>query len=142
MVLVFYRGNWCPYCNVQLRAYQQALSSFQAYGATLVAISPQTSELTTLTAEEKDLAYPVLSDVGNTVARQYGLAYSVGEVVYSTLKGVGINLEEYNDDTSGELPLTATFIIGRNGVIVWAETDADFKRRPDPATILPALAAL
>ncbi|SMB95851.1 AhpC/Tsa family protein, selenocysteine-containing [Hymenobacter roseosalivarius DSM 11622] len=84
----------------------------------------------------------MLSDVGNEVARQYGLAYSIGEAVYTTLKGVGINLEEYNNDDSGELPLTATFVISSEGVIVWAETDADFKRRPDPTTIFPALAAL
>lgn len=142
VVLVFYRGNWCPYCNVQLRVYNQALPRFQAHGATLVAVSPQTPELTQLTAEEKELHFPVLSDVGNAVARQYGLAYQVGGAVYDTLHGVGIDLAAHNGDASGELPLTGTFVIARDGHIAWATVEADFKQRPDPALIVEALAKL
>ncbi|GAC1376434.1 MAG: peroxiredoxin-like family protein [Hymenobacter sp.] len=142
VVLVFYRGNWCPYCSVQLRAYEQALTQFQAYGATLVAVSPQTPDLTRLTAEEKDLHFPVLSDAGNGVARQYGLAYQVGGAVYNTLHSVGIDLAAFNGDTSGELPLTGTFVIAQDGRIAWATTEASFKQRPDPALILAALAQL
>lgn len=139
VVLTFYRGNWCPYCNVQLRAYQTALPDFGRYGATLVAISPQTPDNTRLTADEKELQFPVLSDAGNIVARQYGLAYAVGDAVYGTLKGVGIDLETYNGDASGELPLTGTFVIGTDGVVAWAQTDPNFKHRADPAAILDAL---
>lgn len=142
VVLVFYRGNWCPYCSVQLRAYNQALSQFQAYGATLVAVSPQTPDLTRLTAEEKELRYPVLSDAGNAVARQYGLAYRVGDAVYNTLHSVGINLAAFNGDDTGELPLTGTFVIAQSGTIAWAHTEANFKQRPDPALIVAALAQL
>lgn len=142
VVLVFYRGNWCPYCNLQLRAYDQALAQFQAYGANLVAVSPQTPDLTRLTAEEKDLHFPVLSDAGNAVARQYGLAYQIGGAVYNTLHGVGIDLAAFNGDTSGELPLTGTFVIAQDGHIAWATTEASFKQRPDPALILAALAQL
>ncbi|MBD2770110.1 AhpC/TSA family protein [Hymenobacter sp. BT664] len=142
VVLVFYRGNWCPYCNVQLRAYNQFLEEFRAHGATLVAISPQTPDLTRLTAEEKDLQFPVLSDTGNAVARQYGLAYQVGEAVYQTLHGVGIDLAAFNGDASGELPLTGTFVIARDGHVAWAATEANFKQRPDPALVLAALAQL
>ena len=140
--LVFYRGNWCPYCNVQLRAYNQVLADFKAFGATLVAISPQTPDFTSLTAEEKELRFPVLSDLGNTVARQYGLAYPVGDAVYHTLHGVGIDLAAFNGDDSGELPLTGTFVIARDGRIAWAAVGADFKQRPDPAALLDALAKL
>jgi len=142
VVLVFYRGNWCPYCNLQLRAYDQALAQFQAHGATLVAVSPQTPDLTRLTAEEKGLHFPVLSDAGNAVARQYGLAYQIGGAVYNTLHGVGIDLAAFNGDNSGELPLTGTFVIAQDGRIAWATTEASFKRRPDPALILAALAQL
>jgi peroxiredoxin len=142
VVLVFYRGNWCPYCNVQLRAYNQALAHFTANNATLVAISPQTLDLTSLTAEEKNLQFPVLSDAGNTVAKQYGLAYQVGDAVYHTLHGVGIDLAVFNGDDSGELPLTGTFIIAQDGSIAWAATEANFKERPDPAVLLDALARL
>lgn len=142
VVLIFYRGNWCPYCNVQLKAYQRALPDFEQYGATLVAISPQTPDLTTLTAEEKELSFPVLSDIGNTVARQYGLVYAVGGAVYETLKGVGIDLEAFDGDASGELPLTGTFVIGQDGRITWSVTDPDFKHRPDPTAIVNALSKL
>ena len=142
VVLVFYRGNWCPYCNVQLRAYNQTLASFKAFNATLVAVSPQTPDLTNLTAEEKELRFPVLSDLGNTVAKQFGLAYQVGDAVYHTLHGVGIDLATFNGDDSGELPLTGTFVIAQNGTIAWAATEANFKQRPDPAVLLEALAQL
>jgi peroxiredoxin len=142
VVLTFYRGNWCPYCSVQLRAYQQVLPELARYGATLVAISPQTPELSSLTASEKELTFPVLSDVGNAVARHYGLAYGVGPEVGSALRGVGIDLTTFNGTTADELPLTATFLIGTDGIIAWAEVDANFKQRPDPTAILAALAQL
>ena len=142
VVLVFYRGNWCPYCNVQLRAYQQLLPELAQHGATLVAVSPQTPDLTSLTASEKELTFPVLSDVGNVVARQYGLAYAVGTAVANTLRSVGIDLGAHNGTTDDELPLTATFIIGTDGVISWSWVEANFKHRADPADILAALAQL
>ena len=140
VVLVFYRGNWCPYCSVQLRAYEQASADFKAYGATLVAVSPQTPDQTEQTAADKNLHFPVLSDTGNVVARQYGLAYQVGGAVYNTLQSVGIDLAAFNGDSSGELPLTGTFVIAQDGRIAWASTEANFKERPDPALIVAALA--
>ena len=142
VVLVFYRGNWCPYCHVQLRAYQQALPELARYDATLVAVSPQTPDYTSLTASEKALTFPVLSDAGNVVARQYGLAYGVGPAVANALRGVGIDLAAFNGTAADELPLTATFVIGTDGVIAWAEVEANFKQRPDPAALVAALAQL
>jgi peroxiredoxin len=142
VVLAFYRGNWCPYCNVQLRAYQQALPELALRGATLVAISPQTPELSSLTASEKELAFPVLSDVGNVVARQYGLAYGVGPEVAYTLRSVGIDLAAFNGTADDELPLTATFVINTDGVIGWRWVEANFKHRADPADIIQALEQL
>jgi peroxiredoxin len=142
VVLVFYRGNWCPYCNVQLRAYQQLLPELAQHGATLVAVSPQTPELTSLTASEKELSFPVLSDVGNVVARQYGLTYAVGAEVADTLRSVGIDLGAHNGTADDELPLTATFVIGTDGLINWSWVEANFKHRADPAEILAALAQL
>ena len=142
VVLVFYRGKWCPYCNVQLRAYQQLLPELVQRGATLVAVSPQTPDFTSLTASEKELSFPVLSDVGNVVARQYGLAYKVGAEVADTLRGVGIDLSAHNGTADDELPLTATFIIGTDGRIKWSWVEANFKHRADPTEILAALASL
>ncbi|MDP9315533.1 MAG: AhpC/TSA family protein [Chloroflexota bacterium] len=142
VVLVFYRGEWCPYCNLQLRSYQQALPTFKAYNATLLAISPQTPDNSLTTLEQKNLAFPVLSDAGNTVARQYRLAYQVDRGVLETLRGLGIDLSVYNGDEAGELPLTGTFVIDQNSVIRWAAVEADFRRRPDPSEIVAALAAI
>ncbi|RZL12889.1 MAG: AhpC/TSA family protein [Hymenobacter sp.] len=142
VVVVFYRGNWCPYCNVQLRAYQQLLPELAQHGAALVAISPQTPDFTSLTASDKALTFPVLSDVGNVVARQYGLAYEVGVEVADTLRSVGIDLGAHNGTADDELPLTATFVIGTDGFIKWSWGEANFKHRADPTEILAALAQL
>jgi peroxiredoxin len=142
VVLVFYRGGWCPYCNVQLRTYQRILPELTKCGTTLVAISPQTPDFTAYTAKEKALTFPVLSDVGNKVARQYGLAYGVGLQVADTLRGLGIDLSAYNGTSDDELPLTATFLVGSDSVIAWSEVEANFKRRADPADLLAALAQL
>ena len=107
-----------------------------------MAVSPQTPDLTAFTAEEKELGFSVLSDVGNAVARQYGLAYFVGDAVYRALHGVGIDLAAYNGDDRGELPLTAAFVIAQDGTVAWAAVEADFKQRPDPTLLLAALAQL
>ncbi|NML65945.1 AhpC/TSA family protein [Hymenobacter sp. RP-2-7] len=139
VVLTFYRGNWCPYCNVQLRAYQLLLPELARLGATLVAVSPQTPDYTSLTASEKALTFPVLSDVGNHVARQYGLAFGVGPEVATTLRALGIDLAEFNGTTADELPLTATFVIAPDGTIAWQWVDASFKHRAEPAEILAAV---
>jgi len=142
VVLVFYRGSWCPYCSVQLRAYEQILPELARRGATLVAVSPQTSDHTALTVSEKSLSFPVLSDVGNAVARQYGLAYEVGADVAGTLRGVGIDLAAYNGTEADELPLTGTFVIAPDGRVAWADVAANFKHRPDPEVVLTVLATL
>lgn len=142
VVLFFYRGNWCPYCNVQLRAYQRLLPELARCGAALVAVSPQTPDFTSFTAKEKALTFPVLSDVGNAVARQYSLAYEVGMQVADTLRSVGIDLSAYNGTSDNELPFTATFVIGTDGLIAWSWVEANFKHRADPADVLAALAHL
>lgn len=139
VVLTFYRGNWCPYCNVQLRAYQQLLPQLRQLGATLVAVSPQTPDFTGLTASEKNLTFPVLSDVGNHVARQYGLAFGVGSEVAATLRSLGIDLAEFNGTAADELPLTATFVVAPDGRVVWQWVEANFKHRAEPSEILQAV---
>ncbi len=142
VILVFYRGEWCPYCNLQLRSYQQALPTFKAYNATLIAISPQTPDNSLATREQKNLEFPVLSDTGNSVARQYGLTYQVDPRVIDTLGGLGIDLSAYNGDQAGELPLTSTFVVDKDRVIRWAVVEADFRRRPDPSEVVAALDTL
>src|SRR6266576_5180021 len=108
VVLTFYRGAWCPYCHLALRAYQQALPQLQAGGATLVAISPQTPHHSRAMAEKLKLTFALLSDMGNQVARQFGLVFTIDEAVRAAHKQVCANLPAFNGDNSWELPMAGT----------------------------------
>lgn len=138
VVLTFYRGDWCPVCNLTLRGYQAALPLMMAQNATLIAISPQNIDNTLLTVQNKELSFPVLSDVGNVVARQYRLVWSIPEDQRST----STPLPQFNGDDSWELPVTGTFVIAQDGMIVLAAVDADWTRRLEPQTIIDTLRQL
>lgn len=142
VVLAFYRGGWCPYCSTELRALQARLDDFTTLGATLVAISPQTPDNSLSTAEKMDLAFLVLSDVGNTVARSYGLVFSLPEDLREVYSGFGLDLPAANGDDSFELPLPATFVLDSNGVVAWRFVDVDYTKRAETDDVLAALAAL
>jgi peroxiredoxin len=142
VVLAFYRGGWCPYCSTELRALQIRLGDFAKAGATLVAVSPQTPDNSLSTAEKLELTFPVLSDVGNTVARSYGLVYSLPEDLREVYTGFGLDLSAANGDRTLELPLPATFVIGTDGVVVWRFADADYTKRAEPDDVVAALATL
>ncbi|MEV4052619.1 peroxiredoxin-like family protein [Amycolatopsis sp. NPDC049688] len=132
-VLVFYRGQWCPYCNLTLRTYQQELlPELEKRGATLAAISPQKPD-----GPAPDLAFPVLSDVGSTVGRSLGLSYPVSDVVREAMKTLGTDLEEVNG--SWELVHPAVVVVGRDRVIRYIDVHPDFVTRTEPADILKAL---
>lgn len=139
VALVFYRGEWCPYCNLTLRAYQAVLPQIKQLGATLVAISPQTPDNSLTTVEKKGLTFPVLSDAGNRVARQYGLVFAIGEAARPTYAAIGADLPAFNGDASWELPMPGVFIVARDGTVGLAAVEADFTRRPEPDAILGAL---
>jgi len=136
VVLTFYRGGWCPYCNIQLRAYQENLEAIQALGANLVAISPELPDNTLTTAEKNELAFAVLSDPGNEVADAFGLRYEIDPVLAERFAPM---LESTNGDASHTLPLTATYVIDQEGVIRYASVTADYKERAEPAEVLAAL---
>jgi peroxiredoxin len=138
VVLTFYRGAWCPYCNLQLRAYQAILPRIRELGASLLAVSPQTPDTSLSTAEQKGLTFPVLSDAGNGVARRYGLVYAVSE----TLRAAGAKLPAYNGDETWELPMPGTFVIAPDGTVRLAFVDADWTRRLEPAAILDTVRQL
>jgi peroxiredoxin len=139
VVLVFYRGAWCPYCNLQLSVFQGALADILNTGATLVAVSPQTPDQSLTLAERHALEYAVLSDVGNVVAARYGLVYRVAEPVTETLGDLGVNLSDYNGDESNTLPAATTFVIGQDGVIRFAAVAGDYRWRVGPEEVLAAL---
>ena len=142
VVLTFYRGEWCPFCNLQLRALQEILPKFQEFKATLLAISPQTPENTEVSRNAKALTYPVLSDFGNTVAKQYGLVYKVDRGSYEAHTSIGIDYNHFYGDDSHELPLTATIIISKEGTVQNVFVTTNFKQRAEPADVVAALAAL
>ncbi|GCE15909.1 peroxiredoxin-like family protein [Tengunoibacter tsumagoiensis] len=142
VVVTFYRGEWCPYCNLQLHAYQQILPQITAAGATLVAISPQNADHSLSLAEKHALTFHVLSDAGNRIAHQYGIVFSLDEQLRSLFTQIGSDLPSFNGDTSWEIPMPATFIIAQDGTITFAHVDADFTRRLEPARLLAELAAL
>jgi len=139
VVLVFYRGAWCPYCNLQLAAFQSALPDIRAAGATLVAVSPQTPDQSLSFAERKALAFPVLSDAGNAVAREYGLVFTQSEPSTATSRELGIELADFNGDDSNTLPAPSTFVIGADGVVRFAAVSGDYRWRVGPQEVLAAL---
>jgi peroxiredoxin/YHS domain-containing protein len=141
VVLTWYRGGWCPYCNLQLRAYQHALPKFTAAGARLVALSPELPDNSLTTKEKEGLQFAVLSDKGNAVARQYGVAYRLPDELIAAFKG-RLDLPRLNGDDSWELPLAATYLIGQDGTIAYAFIDADYRKRAEPAALLEALEKL
>jgi peroxiredoxin len=142
IVLTFYRGGWCPYCNIQLRAYQTALPQIAALGARLVAISPQLPEQSLSTAQADELTFEVLSDVGNDAARRFGLVYALPEELRAALRSNNKALPGINGDESWELPVPATYVIAQDGRIVLAYIEVDYRKRLGPEAILDALRSL
>ena len=142
VIMTFYRGQWCPYCHLALRAYQQALPHMQARRASLVAISPQTPDHSLSTVEKKKLTFTVLSDVGNHVAREYGLVFTIDEAVRPACQQVGANLPAFNGDDSWELPMAGTFLIDQSGIVRLAFVNPDYTRRLDPSVIVARLKEL
>jgi peroxiredoxin len=139
VIVTFYRGGWCPYCNLQLKAFQRILPDIKAAGASLVAISPEKPDDTLSTAEKNALAFEVLSDVGQKVGRAFGLVYQFSDELKSAYQGFGIDIPAKNAADEWALPLSATYVIGRDGIIIYAYTDADYRDRADPMDVLAIL---
>lgn len=139
VVLTFYRGGWCPYCNLELQAYQNKLDEINAKGALLVAISPETPDNSLSTKEKNNLNFEVLSDTNNTFAKQLGLVFTLPESLQKLYKQFGINLDNNQQNTNQELPIAATYIIEKNGVISYAFLEEDYKLRADPNTVISSL---
>jgi peroxiredoxin len=141
VVAVFYRGAWCPYCNLQLAAFQGALDELTAAGAQLVAISPQTPDASLTHAERDGLRFHVLSDVENRVARDYGLVFTQPDTSTAVSREVGLELADYNGDDSHELPAASTFVILADGTVGFASISGDYRWRVGPEEVLAALTA-
>lgn len=142
VVISFFRGMWCPYCSLELQALQQALPAIRASDATLLAISPQTPVQTYATAQKFNLGFDVLSDLGNRVAATFGLVLSLPEMLRPIYTNFGFDLPSHNGDESYELPMAATYVLDRNGLIRLAFTDTDYTKRLEPAEIIACLQSL
>jgi peroxiredoxin len=142
VVLSFYRGGWCPYCNLELRALQQVLPEITRLGAKLVAVSPQTPDETLSTTEKNALSFSVLSDIGSTAAKSFGIAYDLAEELRPLYARSGHALPEKNGDGSWLLPIPATYVIDTDGTVALAFVDVDYRNRLEPAEILAALQTL
>jgi peroxiredoxin len=141
VVVTWYRGGWCPYCNIALRGFQKSWPELRAAGATLVAVSPETPDNSLSTAEKNHLDFEVLSDRANKVAHAYGVAYKIPKVIAVQFKG-RLDLAKHNGDDSSTLPLGATYVVDREGIIRYAFVDADYRKRAEPSTVLAAVRGL
>jgi peroxiredoxin len=142
LVVTFYRGVWCPYCNMDLQAIEEAANDMRALGAALVAISPQTAPSRRKSERENALSFPILSDHGNALANEFGLRFRLPDDLIQVYKGFGNDLAIGNGENSWTLPMPARYVIRPDGVIAYAEVNADYTRRPDPSELLPVLRRL
>jgi peroxiredoxin len=139
LVVSFHRGVWCPYCNMELQALQEALPLFRELGANLVAISPQNPINSRKSVRTNALGFPILSDPGNATAAAFGLRFALPDYLIELYKRLKNDLPAFNGDTSWTLPMPGRFVIGQDSVIRYAEVNPDYTQRPEPADILPVL---
>jgi peroxiredoxin len=139
VVLIFYRGLWCPYCNLQLRTFQAHLDQILALGAQLVAVSPQTPDRSLSMADKNDLGFLVLSDAGANVIDRYGLKYEVDAETRALFEAVGNDVGSYNGPGSWVLPAGATIVIGVDGAVRYAHVRGNWTERAQPADVLAVL---
>jgi peroxiredoxin len=139
LVIDFFRGRWCPYCVTELEAWRGLYPQLRELGALLVAISPQTVRQNDFMAGQHSLPFPLLSDAGCEVAEKFGLVYHVPEYHQHYYRSILVNVPFVNGDETWRLPLPATYVVDRDGTIVFAEAYADFRVRPEPTEILDVL---
>ena len=139
LVISFYRGVWCPYCNMELQALEAALPQYLELGASLVAISPQVQANSRKSVRQNHLTFPILSDARSQVAEAFGLRFKLPDYLIDLYKGFGNDLPAFNDDPSWVLPMPGRFVIGQDGLIKYAEVNPDYTQRPEPTDLLPAL---
>jgi len=139
LVVSFYRGAWCPYCNLELQALEAAHPEIEARGASLLAISPQTAPNSRKSQRNNKLSFPILSDVKSQAADAFGIRFALPDYLVELYKSFKNDLPNFNDDPSWVLPMPARYVIGRDGVIAYAEVNPDYTQRPDPSELLPVL---
>jgi peroxiredoxin len=142
LVLCFIRGRWCPFCVAQMETMNLVLPEIEQAGATLAAISPQTAQQSFFMRDQHKLRFPLLSDAGNKVAREFGLTFRVPDEQRAIYQRAFVNLPFVNGDDSWELPIPATYVIDRDGNVLFASANEDYTERPEPAEIVRFLQTL
>ena len=142
VILTFYRGGWCPYCNLQLRAYQEKLDEFKRAGGKLIAISPESKESASETSQKNKTVFPILNDNMNKISKKYGLVFKLNDELKEIYLSVGLDLEKNQGNNSWELPIPATYVIDTNGKIVYSFLNVDYVQRAEPADIIETLKKL
>ena len=143
VVISFYRGGWCPFCNLELRGLQRVLPEIVQMGASLVAISPQLPDNSLSTQEKNQLTFPVLSDVGNIEAKRFGIVFTLPTALVDANRAIGRELVEINGESgAAQLPMPATFVLDKSGVIRLAFVEEDWSKRLDPDIVLDTLRGL
>ncbi len=142
LVVVFYRGAWCPFCNLYLKKLQENISQIKAQGANLVAISVENPDRSTAVATKNKIDFTVLSDPKFEVARKFGIVYELPSDTSELYKSKGLDLATYNSTEKAELPLSATYIVNKKGEIVYAFLESDYKKRAEPSVIIETLSKM
>jgi len=138
LVISFYRGAWCPYCNLELLAYKEILPEIKALGANFVAISPELPDHSMTLVEKHGLEFEVLTDVDNAYARELGLVFRVDDDLVEVYKKIGIDMEASQGNANNEIPLPATFVIDQDGTVILANVDTDYTKRLEPSETVKA----
>jgi Peroxiredoxin len=138
LVIKFFRGRWCPYCMTELEAWRDLYGQLRERDALMVAISPQIERQSDFMCGQHGIPFPVLTDPGNVVAEKFGLVYTVPEYLRSYYRSILVNIPFMNGDTSWQLPIPATYVVGKDHRVVFAEAYADFRVRPEPEEAMHA----
>ena len=139
VVLVFYRGAWCPFCNMHLHVLQQSLPEFKKYGAQLITITPQTPDKSVEQFKQKGYPFEVLSDLDNKVMKAYSLYFELPPDLVAVYKKHGLDIEAFNGKGRNVLPVPGSFVIDTDGIVQAMHADTDYKQRMEPSAIIEAL---
>lgn len=142
VVVLFYRGGWCPYCNMELKAYQDNLDTLSELGASLMAITPESPDNSMTTKEKNEISFDVLSDVNLEVSDKFGLTFTLPAPLAEVYGNFGINLPEVNGDEAWRLPIPAAYVIAQDGTVLLSHVDVNYTVRLDPLDVIAALQKL
>ncbi len=142
VVLTFYRGVWCPYCNIELKALEEVAEDIRARGATLVAISMQGAADSRKSRKDNQLSFPILTDKNGELAEKFGIRWSLQDYVIPIHQGFGVELPRIHGDGQWNLPMPARYVVDAHGTVAYAEVNPDYTRRPEPADLFPVLDSL